>query len=137
MIEMGAEINGELRIRQTPDEDDLIRQKLMNHKKHPYLPIVYDPDPVYDPDTHHIRLSGLYTIGPSDITRHKELVEYTAEDKKQIADAKQKTGDYIANLPSWAQVENNINNITNLAGAKAVLMKLARVVYWDIKNDSE
>jgi hypothetical protein len=26
------------------------------------------------------------------------------------------------------------NNITDLAGAKAFLTKLARVVYWDIKN---
>ena len=26
------------------------------------------------------------------------------------------------------------NNITDLAGAKAFLTKLARVVYWDVKN---
>jgi hypothetical protein len=41
---------------------------------------------------------------------------------------------YIDNLPSWSQVKTNINNITNLAGAKAFLTKLARVVYWGVKN---
>ena len=55
--------------------------------------------------------------------------------KAQAAlDKAQKEQDMAANLPSWSQVNNAINNISNLAEAKAFLKKLARVVYWDVKN---
>ena len=38
------------------------------------------------------------------------------------------------NLPSWAQVETALDNISNLAEAKAALKKIARVVYLLAKN---
>jgi hypothetical protein len=41
----------------------------------------------------------------------------------------------IDNLPSWAQVDAAITAISNLADAKAFLRKLARLVYWDLKNE--
>jgi len=37
---------------------------------------------------------------------------------------------FLDNLPSWAQVETAVDNIANLADAKAFIKKLARVVYW-------
>lgn len=40
----------------------------------------------------------------------------------------------IDNLPSWLQVQDTINNISNLAEAKAYLLKLSRVVYWLAKD---
>lgn len=40
----------------------------------------------------------------------------------------------VDNLPSWAQVQNTINNISSLADAKAFLLKLSRVVYWMAKD---
>ena len=66
-----------------------------------------------------------------------ELIEAQAiADAKaaEIARLAAKAQAYIDNLPSWAGVETVIDNITDLAGAKAFLVKLARVVYWDVKN---
>ena len=40
----------------------------------------------------------------------------------------------VDNLPSWTQVDTAINNIANLADAKAFIKKLTRVVYLDLKN---
>jgi len=54
-----------------------------------------------------------------------------------VAEKAQKVQDMIDNLPSWAAVEININNIANLASAKAFLLKLARVVYWLAKNSAD
>jgi len=53
------------------------------------------------------------------------------------AEQAQKVQDIITNLPSRAQVETAVNNITDLAGAKAFLLKLARVVYWLAKNKKD
>lgn len=52
-------------------------------------------------------------------------------------DQQQKAQDIVDNLPSWNQVETAINNISSLAEAKAFLKKLARVVYWDVKNQKD
>lgn len=132
-IEYGREIEGALRIRNTPDYDDLIRQKLSAHG---WLPVLYDDDPAYNPDTHYVQLSGTYTVTQSDITLHKEIIERTEEDKTVIADAKQRVQDIKNYLPSWAQVENAVDNISNLAEAKTFIKKMARVVYWCAKNTS-
>ena len=40
----------------------------------------------------------------------------------------------IDNLPSWAQVDQAVTNISNLADAKAFIRKLARMVYWLAKE---
>ena len=40
----------------------------------------------------------------------------------------------LENLPSWSQVAMAIDNISNLADAKAFIKKLSRVVYLDLKN---
>lgn len=40
----------------------------------------------------------------------------------------------LDNLPSWAVVSGAVDNIGNLADAKAFLKKLARVVYWLAKD---
>jgi hypothetical protein len=41
------------------------------------------------------------------------------------------------NLPSWTQVSTTVDNIGNLADAKAYLKKLSRVVYWLARNQAE
>ena len=61
-----------------------------------------------------------------------ELDAQAADQAKQ----QQIVTDLATNLPTWAQVQTSINNITNLADAKAFLLKLARVVYIHIKNDT-
>ena len=45
--------------------------------------------------------------------------------------------DIFSNLPSWAEVSAAINNAKDLAEAKAILKKLARVVYWLAKDQKE
>jgi hypothetical protein len=37
-------------------------------------------------------------------------------------------------LPSWSQVLNRIDAISNLADAKVVLKNIAKIVYWLVKN---
>jgi len=44
---------------------------------------------------------------------------------------------FIDNLPSWDQVETAVDNIANLADAKAFIKKLARVVYWLTKDKAD
>ena len=61
--------------------------------------------------------------------------EISARDAQAVENAL-KAADYLANLPSWAQVETAITNIANLADAKGFLKKLTRVVYWLAKNTS-
>ena len=68
--------------------------------------------------------STLIALDPGDITPTAQAALDTA----------QKESDIIANLPSWAQVQTAVNNISSMADAKAFLLKLARVVYWDVKN---
>ncbi len=48
----------------------------------------------------------------------------------------QRNQDLEVNLPSWAQVQTAVNNITNLAEAKAFILKLSRVVYWLAKGSA-
>ena len=56
------------------------------------------------------------------------------DDQKVEADAQateeEKAQRIALELPSWTQVENVINGISNLAEAKVVMLKIARVVYW-------
>lgn len=64
------------------------------------------------------------------------LVAIKAAADAQVALETSKAQAISDNLPSWAQVAAAVDNISNLAEAKAFLKKLARVVYWDVK-DSE
>ena len=73
----------------------------------------------FDPAT-----STLIALDPADITPTAQAALDTA----------QKESDIIDNLPSWAQVQTAVNNISSMADAKAFILKLARVVYWDVKN---
>ena len=54
-----------------------------------------------------------------------------------VLDQAEKAQDYIDNLPSWSAVSTAVDNITTIAGTKAFLKKLARVVYWDVKNSKD
>lgn len=74
------------------------------------------------------------TVLPDIFTLHTQAYkDYLAslEAKKQtIADA------IVTNLPTWAQVETAVNNIGSLADAKAFLLKLSKVVYYHIKENT-
>jgi len=62
-----------------------------------------------------------------------ETGDITPEKQVEL-DAQQKAQEIADRLPSWATVENAVNNISNLADAKAYLLKLSRVVYWLAKG---
>jgi len=55
---------------------------------------------------------------------------------QRILDQETKAQALIDNLPSWAQVDTAIDNISNLGEAKAFIRKLSRVTYW-IAKDAE
>ncbi len=62
----------------------------------------------------------------------EEIAERTAREAKE-AQMAQTLRD---NLPTYAQVQKAIDNISNLADAKAFLKKLAGVVYVHVKGDN-
>jgi len=62
-----------------------------------------------------------------------EAGDITPEKQAEL-DTQQKAQEIADRLPDWAAVENVVNNISNLADAKGFLLKLARVVYWDVKG---
>lgn len=43
---------------------------------------------------------------------------------------RQKKTDIDVNLPDWATVSTEVDNIASLADAKVFIKKLARIVYW-------
>ena len=44
---------------------------------------------------------------------------------------------FLDNLPSWEGVSTAVDNIANLADAKAFIRKLARVVYWLARDKAD
>ena len=56
-------------------------------------------------------------------------------DKKAAQAAKAQA--FLDNLPSWALVDQAVTNISDLPSAKAFIRKLARVVYWDIRDKAD
>lgn len=68
------------------------------------------------------------------ITEHEAYLA-TVQDA-QTSEQSLRDQDIMTNLPSWSEVSANIDKISDLAGAKASLKALARVVYWLAKNKS-
>jgi hypothetical protein len=65
------------------------------------------------------------------------LEEVVAAQLVEVNIAQAKEQAIIENLPTWSQVDAAITAISSLAEAKAFMKKLARVVYWDVKNSQE
>jgi predicted RNA-binding Zn ribbon-like protein len=64
---------------------------------------------------------------PNEITR---IAEQAAKEAEQLAKAQA----YIDNIPSWIAVKGAIDAAFIDAKQNGIITKLARVVYWDIKN---
>ncbi len=115
---------------QTPDGSTLHERLVALKVKYPdsdyYLfPLGTSVDPEsqkFDQAT-----STLIGLDPGDITPKVQVV----------LDEAQKAQDIVDNLPSWSQVETNINNISGMDDAKTFLLKLSRVVYWLAKNQTD
>ena len=56
---------------------------------------------------------------------------------QHAADRAQKAQDIIGNLPSWAQVETAVISAFPDPKQQNFVLKLARVVYWDVKNTKD
>lgn len=69
---------------------------------------------------------------------HQDVLDYINTyhtiPQQQQAQRKQDIND---NLPTWAQVNTAVSNITNLDEAKTFILKLSRVVYWLAKNSQD
>jgi len=64
------------------------------------------------------------------------IVEQQAAADKTAAQAA-KAQAFLDNLPSWAIVDKAVTDISDLPSAKAFIRKLARVVYWDVRNQAD
>lgn len=60
-----------------------------------------------------------------------------AQDDAEAARIAAKAQAFVDNLPSWVAVDTAITKIANLADAKTFIRKLARVVYWDVKDKAD
>jgi len=67
----------------------------------------------------------------------EELENMRIAQEGWAATAAARLSDLEGNFPSWAQVSAAVDNIGNLADAKAFLKKLSRVVYWLAKETKE
>ena len=43
----------------------------------------------------------------------------------------------VDNLPSWAAIEAAINAADTVPKLRAIVLKIARVLYWDVKNKAD
>lgn len=69
-----------------------------------------------------------------DSMKEQYLINLKAKQDAEIASQQAKIQCMINNLPSWQQVSNSIDSITNLNQMKDIVKKLARVLYWEVKN---
>ena len=63
----------------------------------------------------------------------EQQAAHDAEEARKAAKAQA----FLDNLPSWAQVDQAVTNISDLPSAKAFIRKLARCVYWDVKDKAD
>jgi hypothetical protein len=75
------------------------------------------------------------------------ILEMTSEEKADVdaaeaailarqARAIAKSQAIADNLPSWSTIETAIGSADTIAKLRAVVLKLARVLYWDVKNSA-
>jgi hypothetical protein len=76
---------------------------------------------------------------PLDIVTVNQTIKDAYEAEKAAREAAQaaKAKAIIDNLPSWAQVEAAIDAADTLPKLRAIVKKLARVEYWEVKNKAD
>lgn len=65
-----------------------------------------------------------------------QLVDKTPEELAAEAAAAQKLRDIADGLPSWQQVSDAIDAATTIAALKVIIKKMARILYWVVKNSA-
>jgi len=76
-------------------------------------------------------------MGSDGVLTPQEIENMRIAQEGWAAIAAARKADLVSNLPSWSQVSTAVDNIGNLADAKAFLKKLSRVVYWLAKDSGE
>jgi hypothetical protein len=76
---------------------------------------------------------------PLDLEAINQVMKDAYEAEKAAREAAQaaKAKAIIDNLPSWAQVEAAIDAADTLPKLRAIVKKLARVEYWEVKNKAD
>lgn len=84
-----------------------------------------------------IKITGNIYEGKTFSSVLSETPTLTASEVAAAHAPAQKAQAIIDNLPSWSHVSTAVDNIANLADAKAYLKKLSRVVYWLAKDSGK
>jgi hypothetical protein len=91
----------------------------------------------YRPQYDEAIASGTYKSKEQTEKEYKNSPKYLAQQEARAETVKLnalKSQAITENLPSWTNVEKEVDNIGSLDDAKAFLKKLARIVYWDVKG---
>jgi len=118
---------GQTDISAIPDGSTFLERLNALKIKYPDSELVFFPQgKIVDPEAikYDELTSSLIPLEPKDIT----------PEKQKLLDNAAKTQPIINNMPSWAHVETAVNNIANLADAKAFLLKLSLMAFWLAKN---
>ena len=108
-------------------------ERVLPHDQHDYLEWVAlgNVPPIEANGRFLSVVDGVLVVDPNKATI---LAAEEAARQAEIARQAAKAQAIIDNLPSWAQVNTAIDNIANLADAKAFIKKLARITYWLAKD---
>uniref|UniRef100_A0A6M3K2M6 Uncharacterized protein n=1 Tax=viral metagenome TaxID=1070528 RepID=A0A6M3K2M6_9ZZZZ len=90
-------------------------------------------------DTAESEIKATLDLSEAEREAAQTIADIAAEEARlaKIAKIEARLLSINTNLPSWAEVEIAINAVDSLAKARAVLLKLARVVYWLAKNEAD
>jgi cell division protein FtsB len=107
--------------------------RILPHDQHDYLAwVALGNTPTIEAAGRFLSVvDGVLVVDPN-----KDTILAAEEAARQAEIARQaaKAQAILDNLPSWAQVNTAVDNIANLADAKAFLKKLARITYWLAKD---
>ena len=108
-------------------------ERVLPHDQHDYLEWVAlgNVPPIEANGRFLSVVDGVLVVDPNKATI---LAAEEAARQAEIARQAAKAQAIIDNLPSWAQVNTAIDNIANLADAKAFIKKLTRITYWLAKD---
>ena len=108
-------------------------ERIIPHDQHDYLAwVAAGGVPTIEANGRFLSVvDGVLVVDPN---KAAILAAEEAARQAEIARQAAKVQAILDNLPSWAQVEATINNAFPDLAQRNVVKKLARVVYWDVKN---
>ena len=83
-----------------------------------------------------LRATG-HLIRPDKLEKTYEIVSKDQDSIDIIDSGKQRISDMEDSLPSWAEVEANVSGAFNVGPQRDEVTKLARALYWVVKNKAD